>query len=338
MNAMLPEDKGTLLMRSIQTSHVFPLSSVKPLEGLLEYRAHCLSLTKELLQKGAQRRETSPLGEKLEPYGSVEGIAYLRSPEGGGIFLAEVLTDPAWGRLLRDVSGYRRSPQAFHTGLSQLRSDNVYLPKLEWINSTLRLHGLQHPRLLEIATPPSDFTDLLLESGVFAHVLTIDEMQLTEGNPLPSGFDKDTKAEVAVLLETLDRVPDPLGLLMDLSRHLVPGSLVFVTSQVSSGFDISVLGLRDLYLYPPDRTNCFSLAELQRLITRAGFALVEISTPGVLDVEVVRAHLKHDPSLPLSRFERHILSSDDEVRQSFQRFLQENRSSSFARIVGRLEK
>jgi hypothetical protein len=91
-----------------------------------------------------------------------------------------------------------------------------------------------------------------------------------------------------------------------------------------------------MYVYPPDRTNCFSVAGLVSLLQRTGFSPVEISTPGVLDVEIVQGHLKHDPDLKISEFERQIVTADAEKREAFQIFLQENLMSSFARIVGRV--
>ncbi|HBH97897.1 MAG TPA: SAM-dependent methyltransferase, partial [Candidatus Omnitrophica bacterium] len=77
----------------------------------------------------------------------------------------------------------------------------------------------------------------------------------------------------------------------------------------------------------------FSLQGLKRLWQQAGFTLVEVSTPGMLDVEIVQRHLTHDPSLPLSAFERHLLDADQETRDAFQAFLQQQGLSSFARLV-----
>jgi hypothetical protein len=59
------------------------------------------------------------------------------------------------------------------------------------------------------------------------------------------------------------------------------------------------------------------------------------STPGVLDVEIVQTHLRADPALPLSSFERQVLAADAQTQQAFQTFLQQNQMSSFARIIGR---
>jgi hypothetical protein len=210
----------------------------------------------------------------------------------------------------------------------------VYRPKVEWIEETLRLQGIRRPRLLEVTTPPSELTSLLESSGAIAGVITVDEMALAGGGQAATSRDR---AQAAVLLESLDRVDDPAALVRGVVERLEPGGLVFVTALVASGFDVAVLGLKNLYVYPPDRANCFSLAGLSRLLESAGLTLLEVSTPGVLDLEIVRSHADQDPSITLSRFERQILDADEPTHAAFRAFLQQRGLSSFARIVGRKE-
>jgi hypothetical protein len=238
-----------------------------------------------------------------------------------------------WARVLSQVSQQRNSPRTLHTSILQSRAENVYEPKLDWIHNTLRLHGVLHPRVLEVTTPPSQFSRLLSESPLFVEARTIDENKLME-----SSFAVSSDAppvEAAVLLESLDRAHDPLKLLEGVSQMLRTGGLVFVTALVCSGFDMVVLGAQNMYLYPPDRANCFSLDGLEKLLVRGGYKPVELSTPGVLDVEIVAVHQKHYPNLKLSPFEQQLMAGDEETRTAFQTFLQQNRMSSFARIVGR---
>lgn len=320
-------------MRSIQTSYTFSLSSVKPLDGLLSYRAYCLEATRRALGGKVHRRERSPVdGMPLEPFGTMEGFSYARCPQSGSLFLSDLPDAATWASLLAEVNRYRHSPDAFHVGLAQSRTDNIYAPKITWIQDTLRLQELMHPKVLEVATPPSDFTTLLRESGVFADVETVDEMEIAAH---AARRDDRRRVDVAVLLESLDRVDDPAALLRGVAGCLASGGLLFITALVCSGFDMAVLGLRNLYLYPPDRANCFSLRGLEQLLTRSGFSLLEASTPGVLDVEIVKAHLQREPSLPLSPFERQLLNANSETHETFQTFLQQRGLSSFARIVGR---
>lgn len=317
-------------MRSILTSYTFPLSSVKPLSGVITYRAFCLSKTREA-QGGAPRRpERSPVGAApLERAGDVDGLEYLRCPDSGSLFLAALPAPARWARLLAEVSQYRRSPLAFHSGLRKSRDEAVYAPKLEWIESTLRVLGVTRPRVMELAIPPSDFTRFLQASRCFGSVVVTDEADLPAGRA-------DGTVDVAILPECLDRAHDPVAFLRAVAGRLTDGGLLFITALVSSGFDMTVLGLRNLYLFPPDRANCFSLKGLETLLSLEGLKLVEVSTPGVLDVEIVRAHLRHDPALvPLSPFERQLLAGDGDAHAAFQSFLQQRGMSSFARIVAR---
>lgn len=319
-------------MLSIEISSTFPLSSVKPFEKLAAYRKACMDLTRAALAKGTSRRSLCPLeGLALVPLGPMEGFSYGRCPRDGSLFLMDLPDREAWAHLLSQGVRLRHSPEGFHRHLAQSRMDHVYAPKLEWIEETLRLQSIVSPRILEATTLPSDFTQLLKESGSFSEVLTEDETVLAGG---ASGGDPDPVDAVA-LLESFDHSVDPVGLLHTIRKRLRPGGLLFSTALVASGFDIRVLGLRNRYLIPPDRANCFSLAGMMRLMEKNGFTLLEVSTAGVLDVEIVRAHCQLDPTLPLSDFERQIVEADEATRQAFQSFLQQQGMSSFARWVAR---
>lgn len=315
----------------IQTSHTFPLSKVKPLEGLLRYRTYCLEETKKALRTERRRRKTSPIDATtlLEPWGEIEGLEYLRCPKTGSLFLADLPSHELLKELLTKISQHRQSSKTFHADIETSRLETVYGPKREWIEDTVRLQGFKKSVALEVSTPPSEWTIFLKKSEVFREVLVAEEMNLAHGK----GSENET-ADIAILLESLDRVDAPEILLEEVSKSLKKAGLLFVTALVSSGFDMTVLGSQNAYLYPPDRVNCFSLDGLKKLIRNAGFRLIEVSTPGVLDVEIVKAHLRQNSSIELSHFERQILSGSPESQSAFQGFLQQSGFSSFARVVG----
>ncbi len=319
-------------MRSIQTGQTFPLSSVKPLERISSLRELCLSATRRLLEKAGRARAVSPItGKGLQPLGEVEGLPYGLCAETGSLFLMRLSGPKEWEALLAEISRSRHAPGGLNGDLSQSRTDNVYAPKLDWIRETLALQGIRKARILEAVTPPSEMSALLKECRSFAEIRAVNEMDLAhDGAAREQG-----SAEAIVMLESLDRVDDPRGLLKGASNRLTDGGLLFATALVASGFDLEVLGLKSRYLYPPDRTNCFSLKGLRRLIENEGFKLLEVSTPGVLDVEIVQAHLRADPSVALSRFERQVVEADAETRAEFQSFLQRRGLSSFARVVAK---
>ncbi len=316
-------------MQSITTGLAFPLSAVKPLDQLEAYRRQCVEATRRALAGGAQARASCPACEGgLNAWAAVDGLPYGRCAKCGTLALRSVAAPAAWRALLHEVNDYRRSPTAFHRRISQARAESVYAPKLQWVQSGLRIHGVTRPAVLEVTTPPSDFTPMLAGADGFREVNAVDEMDLAHdgaGRPV----------DVVLLAESLDRVDDPAALIRGAAARLSRGGLAFVTALVASGFDVAVLGPRNRYLYPPDRTTCFTVDGLTRLLDRIGFDVLEASTPGVLDIEIVAAHLRHDPSISLSEFERGLVEGGAETRQAFQAFLQERRLSSFARLIGR---
>jgi hypothetical protein len=117
---------------------------------------------------------------------------------------------------------------------------------------------------------------------------------------------------------------------------LKPGGILLATTLTVSGFDIQVLWGSAKAVYPPHHANLLSIAGYHRLFERCGFELVEISTPGELDVDIVRNSLSDEPHLPVSRFERMLIAAPEDVRRSFQEFLKRERMSSHLRVVARL--
>ena len=320
-------------MRSIETGQTFPLAAVKPLDQLADYREFCLSATRQRLKRSSRPRGASPItGKPMRPIGDVAGLPYSLCAETGSLFLSEVCEPKEWEELLAETSRRHHAAGRKDGKLSQSRTDNVFAPKVDWIRETLAMQGIRRPRILEAVTPPSEMGSLLKECQSFAEVETVNVMELAHS---VAAGPRAASEEVIVMLETLDQVDDPRKLLQNASTRMKNNGLLFVTALVASGFDLEVLGLKSQYLYPPDRTNCFSVRGLQRLLESEGFKLWEVSTPGVLDVEIVQAHLQADSELPLSRFERQIVEADPETRKEFQLFLQRNRLSSHARIVAK---
>lgn len=320
-------------MQSIQTSHLFSLSGVKPLEELFSYRDYCLSATQKALGGQTIRRRFSAChGKELKKWKRVKEFEYLCCEECGSFFLADLPSLDVWAALLSQISQCRYSSSVFHQNIKESRDENVLRPKCEWVENVLRIHNKQKVSILEVVTPPSDIASLLQKCSSFGEVFTGDETLLLKEETI-----KSSAFHGALLLESLDRAYDPQRLLEGVTQRLKNGGLLFVTALVASGFDMTVLKEQNAYLFPPDRTNCFSLKGLEALLKRFGFELLEVSTPGLLDVEIVKAHLKQGTKVSLSVFEQNVLHANQKVCDDFQSFLQQSGMSSFARIVAKKE-
>ena len=70
------------------------------------------------------------------------------------------------------------------------------------------------------------------------------------------------------------------------------------------------------------------------MFKRNGFEIIELSTPGQLDVDLVKNAIKNNPNLKISRFVTYLLQKrDEDSHRSFQEFLQRYKLSSHVRIA-----
>lgn len=142
-------------------------------------------------------------------------------------------------------------------------------------------------------------------------------------------------AEVATCFEVIEHAFDPLRFLEGCGRALRPGGRLLLTTLTIGGFDLQVLWQRSRSITPPQHINFPSLDGMRRLAARAGLAVNEVSTPGELDVDIVRNVLLADPTVDLPRFARSLVLASDEARMSLQRLLQQHGLSSHLRLVAR---
>ena len=136
------------------------------------------------------------------------------------------------------------------------------------------------------------------------------------------------------LLESIGRVENPCTELKWVADHLAPGGLCFLTTVLSSGFDMKVLGAQSEALLPPDRMVLFSLEGLQILAKAAGLEVVELSTPGVLDLAHVKNAMTKGAVVPeVIRYWLDKGFNDQRFVDDFQTLLQSHGLSSQGRIV-----
>jgi hypothetical protein len=134
--------------------------------------------------------------------------------------------------------------------------------------------------------------------------------------------------------EQLEHQFSPEALLRDAWEMLAAGGLFIFTTRTISGFDLQALWEHVPYIYVPEHLNLLSIEGVAPLVERVGFELVELSTPGLLDVELTLGAMEQDPTIRLSRFADYLLRHRPmDTLADFQRFLQKNRLSSHLRVA-----
>lgn len=145
--------------------------------------------------------------------------------------------------------------------------------------------------------------------------------------------DRELDLDFVSAFEVLEHVYDPGAFLTACRRLLRPGGYALVTTLTISGFDLQILGRRSRSISPPQHLNFPSVTALAALAARAGFELVDVATPGELDLDIVRNVIAADPAVQVPPFVRVLAHADEEARRSFQEFLVAQRMSSHVRCL-----
>lgn len=131
----------------------------------------------------------------------------------------------------------------------------------------------------------------------------------------------------------------PSTLLHGIAGMLAPDGLLFFTTRTITGFDLQVLWDKTPYIFVPEHLNLLSVEGLTQLVTRCGLELIELSTPGQLDLQLVQHAAQQDPSIKLPAFVQYLIENRDALaHEDFQAFLQKHRLSSHVRVAARKTK
>ena len=131
----------------------------------------------------------------------------------------------------------------------------------------------------------------------------------------------------------LEHMANPGDFIESAYQALAPGGLLVMTTRSGSGFDIQVLW-EHANVFPLEHINLISVEGMRKLLNSTGFKMLEVSTPGRLDVQIVERTLQQQGEKIIPRFVAYFLKHRDQyAREKLQHFLQENLLSSYMRVV-----
>lgn len=138
------------------------------------------------------------------------------------------------------------------------------------------------------------------------------------------------KGDIVVCFEVFEHVHDPFDFLKNLKRLCRKGGLILFTTLSIDGFDLSILGSESKQIHPPHHINFLSIRGFKDLFNRVGLKEVKVSTPGLLDVDIVRNFFNDNPTwIGKNPFLDKIILNE-KLGEAFQEFLSKNSLSSHA--------
>lgn len=221
------------------------------------------------------------------------------------------------------------------------RQDRIFAPRAEWIATVLRPTG---GRLLDVGCGNGIFLELFVKRSSW-EVMGVDASPVAVGRCADKGiravqsdietFEDAAGFDVITLWEVLEHVFDPLAVLLRCRGLLRPGGALVLTTPNVAGFDYTVLGPDSTNILAPVHLNYFDPRSLTAMLNRAGFMEVAITTPGKLDVDIVRNYWQRGGARGRHPFLERLVLGAPELAEAFQTFLAAHRLSGNLQAVAR---
>lgn len=224
-----------------------------------------------------------------------------------------------------DLSRFRASP-AYQDALSRRRA-HLWESQLEWVGQRLRRHlGPGSFSVLDWGAKAAGRVAAFSAAPFVSRYAVMEPLSPVSPRP-PQG-----PCEVVLLFDALQRFWRPAELLSRIGSLMSPGGLLFLTLRSGSGFDVLTLGGRNTTIYPLDHVCLPSVHGVRLLAEQTEFEVLELTTPGQLDVAIVE---QNKATIPQSQyFQRYVMSQcDNAMQERLQAFLQRNNLSSHIQAI-----
>lgn len=180
---------------------------------------------------------------------------------------------------------------------AEVRRAKVFAPRAERVARHAQSRGIAGGSLVEVGAGSGIFLEEMRRFGIYDRLIGIEPTPDLADTCREKGFEiVEAAVETVSLAEPVDaivsfEVIEHLFSAYDFLRwafeQLKPEGLLYLSCPNIRGFDTLLLGKQSIAV-DHEHLNYFHPDSLAHLLKRTGFEAVEVETPGVLDVDLVR--------------------------------------------------
>ena len=255
------------------------------------------------------------------------GVDYLCCPDCRSVY-ADVDGDIAKEYQKTEALQELRLDEAYQEDAAAGRTE-MWTEFLEWMEMRSfrfirRNKGLS---IIDVGNRFKEYVRVIRESELCGRYDLRSSILSDDENNIDKGM-----ADLVFYVDQMQKETDPRERMMELREMLSPKGLLIIGTRAGSGFDILTLREKNEKIFPYEHIMLPSVKGLMLMLERIGLKVLEITTPGVMDVNYV---MESKESLDEREgFVRYLLEeSDTGILHEFQRFLQKSCLSSFVRVI-----
>ena len=275
---------------------------------------------------------------KIEQIFDKEGFGYFQCKKCEFLFQNPRLKKEKYYRAYCESEFAKMYHEQIHFKNFELRKEKVFKNKLKYLPLIFKQ---SIGNLLDVGSADGGFLEVVKEAnsmwkcigvepnkhaGQYAQNMGVNIFQgyFEDYNEEPSTFDYITMWGVLPYLYDLNALISKCYKLLKKKGRLI------ISNPNNKGFESIILKKHHTDV-GADGLHYFDTQNIQLLLRKFGFKNIAIETPGKYDIEFVEQRCKTNPELigMLDEFTRYVIfGEDEEIKNSFQSFLSDNRLSN----------
>lgn len=225
------------------------------------------------------------------------------------------------------------------------RREKIFRPRAERLIAICDKYNITTDFLLEVGAGYGTFIEETRKRNIFKRLIAIEPTPDLANTCRKKGIEtiekpvekvnfNDEKVDVIASFEVIEHLFSPRDFITKCASILSSGGILILTCPNVQGFEISVLQ-KISNSVDVEHLNYFNPSSLSQLVQECGLDVLELTTPGKLDAELVRKKvLSGEFDISSQSFLKQVLIDDwDHLGIPFQKFLAKNSLSSHMWLV-----
>lgn len=306
-----------------------------------------LSLTKEdtftYFDKSKKEDSNCPgCDTKGKPSFVKHGFAYELCPNCYTLFVNPRPVSEAFSKYYTESPSSKFWASTFYKETADARRIKIWKPRAKKIKEILERYAKNSQDIIDIGGGFGLFAEEIKDLTGQTPIIIEPSPNLAEvcrkkKFPVIQKFLEEVRIEdlpmtskTFISFELFEHLHNPKKFLDQLRSLMNSGDLFIFTTLSGAGLDIQVLWEDSNSVEPPHHLNFFNPKAIGNLLMRLGFELLEITTPGKLDIDI----LFNNQQKIKDRFWRHFISSATEIQKNqMQEIIASSGNSSHMMIV-----
>ncbi|MCX6762602.1 MAG: class I SAM-dependent methyltransferase [Candidatus Moranbacteria bacterium] len=246
----------------------------------------------------------------------------------------------------KDSVNYNYWDKYIFPSSERARRKKIVAPRVDKIINLCKKFGVKTGSILEVGAGHGTFCQEMMSRKIFEEVIAVEPVASQAKTCESKGirtinstiekikFNKKDLFDVVVNFEVMEHLFSPKGFISNCQKFFKKGGLFIFTLPNGKGFDISTLGkLSDSVDH--EHLNYFNPKSIELLLNKCGFKVVDISTPGKLDAELVRKRMLSGEFKADIFLEQILIDNWEQAGDDFQKFISNHRLSSHMMVVAK---